>query len=173
MSIAPLEEQTVAAPASRRGMTRRQVLAAAAATGIGVGVIRLLGGSMQQIASQRQASGTDWLSPLQSESARVMQLLRRATLGYTPAQLESAMSDGFNKTVDRLLETKPAEPSVPVFANTPGGRFPIVQLQQWWIDHMLSTSTPFAERMTLFWHGHFTSDYRKTANDTFMYWQNL
>ncbi|HEV2141579.1 MAG TPA: DUF1800 family protein, partial [Candidatus Dormibacteraeota bacterium] len=173
MSIAPLEEQTVAAPASRRGMTRRQVLAAAAATGIGVGVIRLLGGSMQKIASQRQGSGTDWLSPLQSESARVMQLLRRSTFGYTLAQLESAMSDGFNKTVDRLLETKPVEPSVPAFANTPGGRFPIVQLQQWWIDHMLSTPTPFAERMTLFWHGHFTSDYRKTANDTFMYWQNL
>src|SRR5258706_297271 len=58
-------------------------------------------------------------------------------------------------------------------ANTPGGRFPIVQLQQWWIDHMLTTPTPFAERMTLFWHGHFTSDYRKAADDTFMYWQNL
>jgi uncharacterized protein (DUF1800 family) len=38
---------------------------------------------------------------------------------------------------------------------------------------MLTTTTPFAERMTLFWHGHFTSDYRKTADDTFMYWQNL
>ncbi len=38
---------------------------------------------------------------------------------------------------------------------------------------MLTTSTPFAERMTLFWHGHFTSDYRKTADNTFMYWQNL
>ena len=38
---------------------------------------------------------------------------------------------------------------------------------------MFTTSTPFAERMTLFWHGHFTSDYRKAADDTFMYWQNL
>jgi len=83
------------------------------------------------------------------------------------------MSAGFNKTVDRLIETKPAQPPVPSFANAPGGRFPIAQLQQWWIAHMLSTPTPFAERMTLFWHGHFTSDYRKTANDTFMYWQNL
>jgi len=27
--------------------------------------------------------------------------------------------------------------------------------------------------MTLFWHGHFTSDYRKAADHTFMYWQNL
>ena len=38
---------------------------------------------------------------------------------------------------------------------------------------MLTTPTPFAERMTLFWHGHFTSDYRKVADETFTYWQNL
>jgi hypothetical protein len=113
VSLAPIADETVASPAPRRSMTRRQVLAAAAATGIGVGVIRLLGGSMQEIASPRHGSGTDWLSPLQSESARLMQLLRRSTFGYTPAQLDSAMSDGFNKTVDRLLETKPAEPPAP------------------------------------------------------------
>ena len=72
-----------------------------------------------------------------------------------------------------MIETAAAEPPALAAANTPGGRFPIVQLQQWWIDHMLTTPTPFAERMTLFWHGHFTSDYRKAADDTFMYWQNL
>ena len=128
---------------------------------------------MQQIAAPRTGSGTDWISPLKSESAQVMQLLRRTTFGYTPTHLESALSDGFSKTVDRLIETAPAEPPVPAFASTPGGRFPIAQLQQWWIDHILGTPTPFAERMALFWHGHFTSDYRKTADDTFMYWQNV
>jgi uncharacterized protein (DUF1800 family) len=102
-----------------------------------------------------------------------MQLMRRATLGYTSAQLESALSDGFDKTVDRLVESKAVEPPLLAAASTPGGRFAVGQLQQWWIDHMLTTTTPFAERMTLFWHGHFTSDYRKTADDTFMYWQNL
>ncbi|HSS61952.1 MAG TPA: DUF1800 domain-containing protein [Candidatus Limnocylindrales bacterium] len=174
MSLAPIDEQVATPSAPRRGLTRRQVLAAAAATGIGVGVIRVLGGSMQQIATPRASgSGLGWISPLGSESARVMQLLRRTSFGYTQAQLESALSAGFNQTVDRLVETRPAEPAVPSFAYTPGGRFPIAQLQQWWIDHMLTTPTPFAERMTLFWHGHFTSDYRKTADDTFMYWQNL
>jgi len=149
------------------------VLAAALATGVGVGAIRLLGGSMQQIASPRPASNGGWISPLHAESARVAQLLRRTTFGYTPAQLDSAVGEGFAKTVDRLLESKPAEPPAFAAATTPGGRFPIVQLQQWWIDHMLTTQTPFAERMTLFWHGHFTSDYRKAADNTFMYWQNL
>ena len=172
MSIASTEEQVVAAPRTR-GITRRQALAAAVATGVGVGVIRLLGGSIQQIAAPHTGSGTDWISPLKSESAQVMQLLRRTSFGYTPIHLEAALSDGFNKTVARLIETPPTEPPALPAANTPGGRFPIQQLQQWWVDHMLTTSTPFAERMTLFWHGHFTSDYRKAADDTYMYWQNL
>ena len=174
VSLAPSPEQTdLTGQSRRRGITRRQALAAAVATGVGVGAVRLLGGSMQNLAKPKAGSAMDWVSPLGSESALVMQLLRRTSFGYTSTQLESALSDGFNKTVDRLIETKPVEPPPLAAATTPGGRFAVAQLQQWWIDHMLSTSTPFAERMTLFWHGHFTSDYRKVADDTFMYWQNL
>jgi uncharacterized protein (DUF1800 family) len=174
MSLAPSPEKTdLPADQRRHSITRRQALAAAVATGVGVGAVRLLGGSMQNLAKPKSGSAMDWVSPLGSESARVMQLLRRTSFGYTPTQLESALSDGFNKTVDRLIETKPVEPPSLAAASTPGGRFAVAQLEQWWIDHMLSTSTPFAERMTLFWHGHFTSDYRKVADDTFMYWQNL
>lgn len=177
MSLAPIDE-TVAAPTANpapahRGITRRQALAAAIATGVGVGAVRLLGGSMQKLAASGHTSTDDWISPLGSESAQVMQLLRRAALGYTPAQLESALSEGFTRTVDRLIESAPAEPPQLAAAATPGGRFAVGELQQWWIDHMLTTPTPFAERMTLFWHGHFTSDYRKTADNTFMFWQNL
>ncbi|HXI95660.1 MAG TPA: DUF1800 domain-containing protein [Candidatus Acidoferrum sp.] len=174
MSLAPeVEKVSSAAVQVRRGITRRQALAAALATGVGVGAVRLLGGSMQSLARPKAASGLDWSSPLGSESARVMQLLRRTSFGYTPAQLEAALSAGFTKTVDRLVETNPVEPPALGVASTPGGRFAVGQLQQWWLDHMLGTATPFAERMTLFWHGHFTSDYRKVADDTFMYWQNL
>ncbi|HKV89240.1 MAG TPA: DUF1800 domain-containing protein [Candidatus Dormibacteraeota bacterium] len=177
MSLAPIEDKIDPASGStvtpRRGITRRQALAAALATGVAVGAVRLLGGSMQKLANPFQTSTSDWVSPLGTESARVMQLLRRTTFGYTSSQLESALSDGFSKTVDRLIESHPAEPPALAAASTPGGRFAIGQLQQWWIDHMLTTPTPFAERMTLFWHGHFTSDYRKAADDTFMYWQNL
>jgi uncharacterized protein (DUF1800 family) len=128
---------------------------------------------MQNLARPKAGTGTEWVSPLGAESARVMQLLRRTSFGYTSSQLEAALSAGFTKTVDRLVETHPVEPPTLSAAATPGGRFSVGQLQQWWLDHMLSTITPFAERMTLFWHGHFTSDYRKVADDTFMYWQNL
>src|SRR6266566_1384235 len=173
MALASTDEQASPVALPRRGITRRQALAAALATGVGVGAVRLLGGSMQQLATPLPGSATGWISPLKSESARVMHLLRRTAFGYSPAQLETALSDGFDKTVDRLIESKPAEPPPLEAATTPGGRFPIAQLQQWWINHMLTTQTPFAERMTLFWHGHFTSDYRKAADNTFMYWQNL
>ena len=174
MSVAPSQEKASAPDLpARRGITRRQALATALAAGVGVGAVRLLGGSMQNLARPKSGSATDWISPLGSESARVMHLLRRTTFGSTPAQLESALADGFSRTVDKLIETKPVEPPQLAAANAPGGRFAVAQLQQWWIDHMLSTATPFAERMTLFWHGHFTSDYRKAGDNTFMYWQNL
>ena len=176
VSLAPIDdtnESTATPPVRPKGITRRQALAAAVVTGVGVGSVRLLGGSMEKLASPAAMSTTDWVSPLGAESARVMQLMRRSTLGYTAAQLDTALSDGYNKTVDRLIESKPVEPPSLAAASTPGGRFAVGRLQQWWIDHMLTTTTPFAERMTLFWHGHFTSDYRKTADDTFMYWQNL
>src|SRR5258707_12616697 len=126
---------------------------------------------MQALAKPK-ASGSagDWVSPLGSEAARVMQPARRTSFGYTQAKLEAALTDGFSKTVDRLIETKPVEPVALSAAATPGGRFTVGQLQQWWLDHMLSTATPFAERMTLFWQGHFTSYYRKVADYTFMYW---
>ena len=164
-------------------LTRRTVLAAAGAAGIGVAAARLVHYANEPAftpvpitGTQGNKTGLDWVSPLGSEPARVAQLLRRATFGATAAELDQARSDGYSKTVDRLLETKAAEP--PAF---PGGEeasqekgLNVGQLQQWWIDHMLATPTPFAERMTLFWHGHFTSDFRKvTTQSPYVYWQNL
>src|SRR5712691_10386365 len=151
MALRAPEPVADAAPPVRKGITRRQALAAAVATGVGVGAVRLLGGTIQNLSHSGAASGTDWVSPLGRESARVMQLLRRTSFGYTQAQLDAALSDGYSKTVDRLLETKPAEPPVLAAAVTPGGRFGVPPLQQWWVGHMLTTPTPFAERMTMYW----------------------
>ncbi|MGD0473422.1 MAG: DUF1800 domain-containing protein [Candidatus Velthaea sp.] len=33
----------------------------------------------------------------------------------------------------------------------------IISLQLWWIDRMIATPAPLQEKMTLFWHGHFTT----------------
>jgi uncharacterized protein (DUF1800 family) len=165
-------------------LNRRTVLAAATAAGIGVAASRLMALANEPSFTPVPVSGSlankgglDWVSPLDpSEPARVAHLLRRATFGASQAELDQAQKDGYAKTVDRLLETKIAEPAV-----FPGGdeatqdkALNIGALQQWWVDHMASTPTPFGERMTLFWHGHFTSDFRKvTAQTPFIYWQNL
>ena len=167
----------------RSVLNRRTVLAAATAAGIGVAASRLAALANEPsftpvpiTGSLANKGGLDWVSPLDAEPARVAHLLRRATFGASQAELDQSQKDGYAKTVDRLLETKVVEP--PVF---PGGDdasqdkgLNIAQLQQWWVDHMASTPTAFGERMTLFWHGHFTSDFRKvTPQSPYIYWQNL
>ncbi len=176
-----MSDRTPAHP--KATLNRRTVLAAAGAAGIGVAAARLIALGTEPAFTPVPVTGTlgnkmglDWLSPLGSEPARVAHLLRRTTFGATDAELAQAQSDGYAKTLDRMLETPIADP-LPF----PGGDdasqekgLNIGQLQQWWVDHMLNTPTPFGERMTLFWHGHFTSDYRKIGGQTpFVYWQNL
>src|SRR5690242_20865911 len=68
VSLAPAGEQVVTPRAAGRGLTRRQALGAALATGLGVGAIRLIGGSMQQIATNRSAAAGGWISPLSNRS---------------------------------------------------------------------------------------------------------
>jgi uncharacterized protein (DUF1800 family) len=37
----------------------------------------------------------------------------------------------------------------------------IIAMQRWFLDRMIATPAPLQEKMTLFWHGHFTSAYQK------------
>lgn len=47
-----------------------------------------------------------------------------------------------------------------------------VRLKQWWMNHLLTTKAPVQERMTLFWHNHFTSSFEKVQQPKIMYVQN-
>ena len=163
---------------------RRAVLGAALAGGVGVAVARLVGlrrvvevDPPQNTAEAVKAqNGLDWVSPLGDEATRVAHLLRRTTFGYTTSELEAAVTDGFRRTLDRLIETPPADPPPLAGAEdaAPGKALRLVDLQTWAIDRMISSPTPFAERMTLFWHGIFTSDFRKVGLQyPYLYWQDL
>jgi len=175
--------ETPAGPAKKPVLTRRTVLAAAATAGAGVAAARLLALANEPAFDRVPVTGTlanktglDWVAPLGNEAARVAHLLRRTTFGASAEELERAQADGYARTVDRLLETKTAEPPVLAGADEASQENPLNPgaLQQWWIDWMTSSPTPFSERMTLFWHGHFTSDFRKVGNQfPFLYWQNL
>src|SRR3954468_3342643 len=45
-------------------------------------------------------------------------------------------------------------------------------LKAWWIGEMLETDSPLTERMTLFWHNHFTSSLQKVRSSALMARQN-
>ena len=47
-----------------------------------------------------------------------------------------------------------------------------IKLKLWWIQHMLKTTTPLVERMTLFWHDHFTSSIQKVLQPQLLHQQN-
>ncbi len=47
------------------------------------------------------------------------------------------------------------------------------QLQLWWIDEMIATTSPVTEKMTLFWHNHFTSQLPKVKWPNLMLRQNI
>ena len=48
-----------------------------------------------------------------------------------------------------------------------------INLQKWWIKHLLATRSPFLERMTLFWHNHFPSSIEKTTQASMLHKQNI
>ncbi len=48
----------------------------------------------------------------------------------------------------------------------------IVGLTAWWLDRMARTSAPLQEKLTLFWHGHFTSSFGDVHDAIAMYSQN-
>lgn len=48
----------------------------------------------------------------------------------------------------------------------------IRRMQQWWLARAIETPSPLLEKMTLFWHGHFATSYRKTENSWHMLAQN-
>ena len=48
-----------------------------------------------------------------------------------------------------------------------------LDLQSWWMQEMLTTPAPLTERMTLFWHGHFTSSFKGVRAAQLLYRQNV
>lgn len=48
----------------------------------------------------------------------------------------------------------------------------LMELKQWWLRTMVSTSLPTRELLTLTWHGHFASSWRSVRDTYLMYKQN-
>lgn len=99
-------------------------------------------------------------------------LYRRAGFGTNWGQLQEAMKNGPQKTVDGLLN--PRE-DVTSFNQTYDGYDRSVgrsesadELRAWWLRRMLLTPFPLLEKMTLFWHSHFAVNNVIVKNAAFM-----
>jgi len=95
-------------------------------------------------------------------------LLRRAGFGLSPTDAETYRQLGFEGSVRRLLDelTEPAPPD-------PEGFDPYVPgtIQQVWLDRLLGGRAPLAEKLALFWHGHFATSDAKVQEPLLMWRQ--
>ena len=97
-------------------------------------------------------------------------LYRRAAFGATWSQLQQALADGPQRTVDRLLrpETDVAafNQAYDQYDNAAAGS--AEGLRSWWLRRMIETPQPLLEKMTLFWHGHFAASNAKVKSGQLM-----
>jgi uncharacterized protein (DUF1800 family) len=102
-------------------------------------------------------------------------LIRRAGFGVTGGLFHALQGLGSRAAaVDRLLDESQSEDD----EAAPAGIFPIDRphqlevAQSWWLNRMVMTRAPLIEKMTLFWHGHFTSATDKVINTDLLVNQN-
>jgi len=48
----------------------------------------------------------------------------------------------------------------------------IREMQRWWLTRIIETPRPLQEKLTLFWHGHFATSYRKIEDSYHLFMQN-
>lgn len=99
-------------------------------------------------------------------------LLRRAAFGPSQRELASGLQNGVTSTIDGLLSD--AAPDASRFEYAAGGRFNNPdEMAGDWIAHLIRSSRPLHEKMTLFWHNHFATANNKVQHPIKMYHQNV
>jgi uncharacterized protein (DUF1800 family) len=104
--------------------------------------------------------------------AKAGHLYRRAAFGASWNELQTALKDGPEKTIDRLLQGGAESPEftdlsaqlAASIARSNNGN----QASAWWVYRMLYTAHPLREKLTLFWHNHFATSDKKVNNAGFM-----
>jgi uncharacterized protein (DUF1800 family) len=114
------------------------------------------------------------MSKAKSENVWVAHLLRRAGFGFNPSELKYYQGRGYERTLSELLKPEKVDNDKleAALAEQQFDFFRVPDLQRWWIYRMAFTRRPLEEKMTLFWHGHFATSYKKSGDGYSMYMQN-
>jgi uncharacterized protein (DUF1800 family) len=103
------------------------------------------------------------------DAAAAAHLLRRAGFGATPDEIERAVKQGLDATVEGLFDDNRGQEDEfqQTFRRISGTLVDFAdaaQLQAWWCYRMRQTRTPLREKLTLFWHGHFATSAGKVED---------
>lgn len=151
-------------------------------------------GFADERASMAPLAAEDW------DASAAAHLLRRAGFGGTPAEVDRLAALSPSEAVSFLIDYDEipyaiAPPAVPGELYEPEDRRSLRNLSEqerrqkrderrkmerrafeetrlWWIDRLAHSPRPFEEKMTLFWHGHFTSGMREVRDAIKMKEQN-
>jgi uncharacterized protein (DUF1800 family) len=127
-----------------------------------------------------------------SERALIGQLLRRSGFGASGAEIDAALANGYQATVDGLFApvADPGAAATPAPTDLtnldgPGSGSAAAQkavgkersaqqneLLAWWITRMTAARQPWVEKRTFFWHGHYATSIAKVHSAAMMLAQN-
>jgi uncharacterized protein (DUF1800 family) len=97
-------------------------------------------------------------------------LFRRAAFGANWDQLQQALPDGPQRTIDKLLkpqaDIEAFNNAYDEYDNSAAGS--VKNLRAWWLRRIIQTPHPLLEKMTLFWHSHFATNSDKVKNPRLM-----
>jgi uncharacterized protein (DUF1800 family) len=102
---------------------------------------------------------------------KVGHLFRRAAFGATKAELDAALKDGPDKTIDNLLNGRNEQTfdqQTATLARSISNANNGNQATAWWLYRMLYSPHPLREKLTLFWHNHFATSNLKVQNAGYM-----
>lgn len=109
-------------------------------------------------------------------SREATHLLWRSGFGASPAEIDRAVKDGLNDTLDRLLapdtDAQQFDDTQRLLRGIAIDTQSVTDLKAWWLFRMQHVISPLQEKMTLLWHNHFATSYAKVQSVDHMLAQN-
>jgi uncharacterized protein (DUF1800 family) len=114
-------------------------------------------------------------NPLSDRRNQAAHLLRRAGFGGTPAEIDELAKLSHVKAVEKLLDFRidgNLAFNLERKLQENGYEAALNDIAYWWLLLMARSKQPLQEKMTLFWHGHFTSSFNKVRDSLLLLEQN-